>query len=95
MIDYLNKYNVDILNMKKIFNNDIINKFDVMETNVSSILEYLKSLGINDFNELIINRPDIFFNDIVYLKEKMDKIDKELIKYIIENDSENLINFDI
>ena len=47
------------------------------------------------FYNLITNRPDICFMDINLLKEKADKIDPGLLKFIFENEVENLLNFDI
>ena len=95
MIDYLKNYNLNVSDIKKIFNKDIINKFEIMQDNVINILDYLESLQVSNFKELIINRPDICFMNVNDLKEKIEKIDINLIKYVIENDPQNLINFDI
>jgi len=98
MIDYLKLYNLktnDLAYIKKKFNKDIIGKFEIMENNVVSVLDYLQSIGVKDFKELILNRPDICFVDKDYLKTKLEKIDINLIIFVIENDPQNLINFDI
>ena len=98
MLEYLKNYNLsndDVNDIKLEFNKDILTNFEVMSYNVCQILDYLKSLNINSFKELILIRPDICFININILKEKVNKLDVNLIKFIIENDPNNLINFDI
>ena len=97
-MNYLEKYNLtkeDIEEIKKHFNKDIINKFEVMEYNVTSILDYLSTFNINSFKKLLLLRPDICFMNLDILKEKTSKIDSNLIKFIFENEINNLMNFDI
>ena len=97
MIDYLKKYNLtdeDINEIKTVFNKDIINNFEIMMDNVCLILDELFSIGVNNIKHMILIRPDICFSDLESLKEKINKFDKNLIKYVIENDPNNLINFD-
>ena len=98
MIDYLKKYNLtdeDLNEIKTVFNKDIINNFEIMMDNVCLILDELRSIGVTNIKNMILNRPDICFSDLESLREKIAKFDKELIKYVIENDPNNLINFDI
>lgn len=98
MIDYLSKYNVsegDLEKIKETFNKDIINKFAIMQSNVEEVLTFLKENGINNYIELILNRPDICFIGVDILKEKLNKFNPELIKFIFENEVDNLINFDL
>ena len=98
MLDYLKQFNLkneDISEIKKMFNKDIISKFEVMENNVVLILNYLKEIGVINFKDLILYRPDICFMNIQYLKGKIEKLDSKLVKFVIENDIDNLINFDI
>ena len=97
-MNYLENYNLtkeEVSKIKKHFNKDIVNKFEVMEFNVSSVLDYLSSLGIIDFKSLILNRPDVCFMDLDLLKSKTEKFDKSLIKFIFEKEVDNLMNFDI
>lgn len=97
-MNYLEKYNLtkeDIEEIKKHFNKDIINKFEIMEYNVTSILDYLSTFNINSFKNLLLLRPDICFMNLDVLKEKTSKIDSNLIKFIFENEINNLMNFDI
>ena len=97
-MDYLEKYNFkkeDIAKIKKRFNKDIVNKFEIMEYNVCLILDYLSSQNITNLKDLILNRPDICFMDLELLKSKTDKFDSNLIKFIFENEVDNLMNFDI
>ena len=97
-MDYLEKYNLkkeDITKIRKRFNKDIVNKFEVMEDNVCQVLEYLTSLNIKNIKNLILNRPDICFMDVDILKEKISKFDVKLIKFVFDEDEQNLMNFDI
>lgn len=98
MIDYLKKYNLkndDIAEIKKVFNKDIITKFEIMENIVCKNLDYLLELGLVNFKMLILTRPDLCFSDLSFLQERFSKFDKKLILFIIENDPQNLINLDI
>ncbi len=97
-MNYLEKYNIkkeEITKIKKHFNKDIVNKFNVMEYQVCKVLDYLSSLGIKNLKDIIQNRPDICFMDLELLKSKTEKFDKNLIKFIFENEVDNLMNFDI
>ena len=97
-MDYLEKYNLkkeDITKIRKRFNKDIVNKFEVMEDNVCKVLDYLTSLNIKNIKNLILNRPDICFMDVDILKEKISKFDSQLIKFVFDEDEQNLMNFDI
>ncbi len=97
-MDYLEKYNLkkeDITKIRKRFNKDIVNKFEVMEDNVCQVLDYLTSLNIKNIKNLILNRPDICFMDVDILKEKISKFDSQLIKFVFDEDEQNLMNFDI
>ncbi len=97
-MNYLEKYNLskdEIKKFKKHFNKDIINKFEIMENNVTKILDYLNTLNIKKINNLILTRPDICFMDLNLLKEKTNKFDPKLIKFIFENEADNIMNLDI
>jgi hypothetical protein len=98
MIDYLKKYNLtddDLQEIDKKFNKDIKEKFAVMQDNVREVLDYLLELGVSNFKSLILLRPDICFMNVLVLKEKIEKIDSNLIGFVIEKDAQSLINFDI
>ena len=97
-MEYLEKYNFtpeEVTKIRKKFNKDIVSKFQIMEDNVTKVLDYLTNLGITSFYELITKRPDICFMDINILKEKTEKIDAGLLKFVFENEVDNLLDFDI
>ena len=97
-MDYLVKFNLspeDVTKIRKRFNKDIVSKFQIMEDNVTKVLDYLSTLGINSFKNLILERPDICFMDLDVLKEKTNKIDSGLLNFVFENEVSNLMNFDI
>jgi len=97
-MNYLTRFNLsfdDIKEIENYFNKDIREKFIFMEDTVVEILSYLNSIGIKNIKDLIMNRPDICFMKLNNLKEKIDKFDVNLIKYIIENDINSLMNFEI
>mgnify|MGYP004457131813 FL=1 len=98
MIDYLKKYNLtddDINLLNSQLSEDIKNSLFVMKDNVETILDYLKELGVTNFKDLLLERIDICFFDLNYLKEKIEKYDKKLIKFIIDNSVGDLLDFDI
>lgn len=98
MINYLCKYNIseeDLKKIKSVFNKDIINRFALMQTNVEEVLKYLNQNRIENYMQLILNRPDICFMDADVLAKKLEKFNPELIKFIFENEVDNLINFDL
>lgn len=98
MIDYLKKYNLteeDINLLNSQLSEDIKNSLFVMKDNAEAILDYLKELGVTNFKDLLLERIDICFFDLNYLKEKIEKYDKKLIKFVIDNSVGDLLDFDI
>lgn len=98
MIDYLQKYNLtddDINLLNSQLSEDIKNSLFVMRENAEAILDYLKELGVTNFKDLLFERTDICFFDLNYLKEKIEKYDKKLIKFVIDNSIGDLLDFDI
>lgn len=98
MIDYLQKYNLtddDINLLNSQLSEDIKNSLSVMKENAEAILDYLKELGVTNFKDLLLERIDICFFDLNYLKEKIEKYDKKLIKFVIDNSVGDLLDFDI
>lgn len=98
MIDYLKKYNLtddDINLLNSQLSEDIKNSLFVMKDNAETILDYLKELGVTNFKDLLLERIDICFFDLNYLKEKIEKYDKKLIKFVIDNSIGDLLDFDI
>lgn len=98
MIDYLKKYNLtddDINLLNSQLSEDIKNSLFVMKENAEAILDYLKELGVTNFKDLLLERIDICFFDLNYLKEKIEKYDKKLIKFVIDNSIGDLLDFDI
>ena len=98
MIDYLKKYNLtedDINLLNSQLSEDIKNSLFVMKDNAETILDYLKELGVTNFKDLLLERIDICFFDLNYLKEKIEKYDKKLIKFVIDNSVGDLLDFDI
>ncbi len=97
-LEYLKKYisnEDDIKRIIKSLDEKYIEAFEVMSFNVIQILDYLKSIEIDEFVNLILARPDVCFMETQILEEKLNKFDRSLIKFVIENDPQNLINFDI
>jgi len=98
MIDYFKKYNITIEEMEKIeagLDKELITNFKVMENNVCEVLEYFRELGIKNLSNIIIYRPDLCFKTKMYLEIQMQRIDVELLKYIIDNNIDDLICFNI
>lgn len=98
MIDYLKKYNLtddDINLLNSQLSEDIKNSLFVMKDNAETILDYLKEFGVTNFKDLLLERIDICFFDLNYLKEQIEKYDKKLIKFVIDNSVGDLLDFDI
>lgn len=58
---------------------------------VIEVLNYFKNIGVNKFIDLLRYRVDLLFCPVSYLEEKFKNFDKEFIKFIIEEDIQNLI----
>lgn len=97
MIEYLKDY-LSVLDYEILLANldkKDLELFEGNETNIKEVLNFLKEYGIKDFKYLLINRPDICLEDINILKEKINRLDKNLVLYIIENDIDSLLDFNI
>ncbi len=97
-MDYLKSYNIndeELLILKSSLNLTIQNQISLAKGEIVKVLEYLKSIGIINVFNLILYRSDLLFCDINILNKKIGKFDVNLVKFIIENDPQNLINFDI
>ena len=97
-MDYLKSYNItdeELLLLKSSLNLTIQNQLCLAKEGIVKVLEYLKCLGILNVFNLILYRSDLLFCDMDSLNEKFNKFDVNLVKFIIENDPQNLINFDI
>lgn len=98
MIDYLKKYDLTDEQIKIIKANITliqIQELELLEDNVCKILDYLKSMDIKNIYNLLLYRSDLCFLELEEFKEIISKYDISLIKYIIENDISDLINFNI
>ena len=98
MIEYLKEYNITIEQWDLIENNlseDLILNLKIMEDNVCEVLSLFKELGIKNLANIIIYRPDLCFKTKKDLQEKINKIDIELLKYIINHNIDDLNIFNI
>lgn len=97
MIDYLKEYiteedfNVISYNFKDVD----VNNFSYYEQNIKEVLDYLKSIGVSNFKDILLYRKDICLKNLDILKEEVNKINKNLIVYLFNNDISNLINLNI
>lgn len=97
-MEYLKSYNItdeELLLLKSSLSLTIQNQISLAKGEIVKVLEYLKSLGISNIFNLILYRSDLLFCDMESLNKKFNKFDVNLVKFIIENDPQNLINFDI
>lgn len=63
--------------------------------NVVKVINYLKSIKVQSFDDLFKMRIDLLFENVDSLKNKISKLDVSFISFIIQNDVGNLINFGI
>ena len=93
MIEYLKDYvmnNQEFEIIKAKLDKNMTLNFSVMKTTVSDNLSYFHELGITNLTNIILYRPDLCFKPNRYLKEKFKNWDLELLKYIIENNVDDL-----
>lgn len=97
MIDYLKEYitkeDFNVINYN--FKDVDVNNFSYYEQNIREVLDYLKSIGVSNFNDILLYRKDICLKNLDILKEEVNKINKNLIVYLFNNDISNLINLNI
>ncbi len=63
--------------------------------NVGKIITYFRYIGIDDLFNLILYRSDLFLLDEKIIRQKISKYDSSFIKFVINEDVQNLIIFDI
>lgn len=97
MIDYLKEYitreDFNVINYN--FKDVDVNNFSYYEQNIREVLDYLKSIGVSNFKDILLYRKDICLKNLDILKEEVNKINKNLIVYLFNNDISNLINLNI
>lgn len=97
MIDYLKEYiteeDFNVINYN--FKDVDVNNFSYYEQNIREVLDYLKSIGVVNFKDILLYRKDICLKNLDILKEEVNKINKNLIVYLFNNDISNLINLNI
>lgn len=97
MIDYLKEYiteeDFNVINYN--FKDVDVNNFSYYEQNIREVLDYLKSIGVSNFMNILLYRKDICLKNLDILKEEVNKINKNLIVYLFNNDISNLINLNI
>ena len=94
MIDYLKEYiteeDFNVINYN--FKDVDVNNFSYYEQNIREVLDYLKNIGVSNFKDILLYRKDICLKNLDILKEEVNKINKNLIVYLFNNDISNLIN---
>lgn len=97
MIDYLKEYiteeDFNVINYN--FKDVDVNNFSYYEQNIREVLDYLKNIGVSNFKDILLYRKDICLKNLDILKEEVNKINKNLIVYLFNNDITNLINLNI
>ena len=97
MIDYLKEYiteeDFNVINYN--FKDVDVNNFSYYEQNIREVLDYLKSISVSNFKDILLYRKDICLKNLDILKEEVNKINKNLIVYLFNNDISNLINLNI
>ena len=97
MIDYLKEYiteeDFNVINYN--FKDVDVNNFSNYEQNIREVLDYLRDIGVTNFKDILLYRKDICLKNLDILKEEVNKINKNLIVYLFNNDISNLINLNI
>lgn len=97
MIDYLKEYiteeDFNVINYN--FKDVDVNNFSNYEQNIREVLDYLRDIGVTNFKDILLYRKDICLKNLDILKEEVNKINKNLIVYLFNNDISNLLNLNI
>lgn len=94
-MEYLTKYNLtteDIKDITSSIDEDDKLELELNEERVSSIIDYLLSIGLTNIKDIIINKPNLFYDDVNSIKMR---IEKHSNTNIIELLKEDAINFDL
>ena len=94
-MEYLTKYNLttkDIKDITSSIDEDDKLELELNEERVSSIIDYLLSIGLTNIKDIIINKPNLFYDDVNSIKMR---IEKHSNTNIIELLKEDPINFDL
>ena len=89
-MDYFKNYgltNEDITEIENFIDNDDINNYYVNEIRVIEILDYLKSIGINNIKDILKYKSNMFYESVKTIKKNIpnDKIIIELINEDYQN----------
>lgn len=97
MIEYLRNYisNEDYELIKTTLDKEMIKNFNIMKETVSENLMFFQNSGIQSLTNIVIYRPDLCFKSKSHLEESFEKIDMALLKYIIEENINDLSMFGI
>lgn len=90
MIDYLKEYGITdetIEELPKLYYEELIDSLSINQFAVRKVIEYLRDLGIKDFNKLILFNLPVFLANCSYIKECFEKVNnlEETIKKINED----------
>lgn len=90
MINYLKEYNITeetIEGLKKSYYEELIDMLSINQFAVRKVIEYLRNLGVKDFNQIILYNLPIFLADYDYVKECFEKVNdlKKTIDMINED----------
>ncbi len=96
-MDYLKEYVAPSVydELINILSLDIQSALFREKENVVKVINYLKSIKVQSFDDLFKMRIDLLFENVDSLKNKISKLDVSFISFIIQNDVGNLINFGI
>ena len=86
--EYISKETIEQLeetHSKEVLYNFICNKKNIIE-----VINYLKSININNIEEIILNNISIFTEDIEELRNKLNKYNQKELSEFINRDSNNI-----
>ena len=98
MIDYLKQFNItseNIEELKTVLPSEAIENLEVMQHNVSEVLTFLTEFGVKNIMNILKYRLDICFRSKETIEQDFTVLDKDMLIFIIDNDIDDLINFNI
>ncbi len=90
-MDYFKEYGLiddDISDIEEFIDNDDINNYYVNELKVIEILNYLKSIGINNIKDILKYKSNMFYESVETIKKNIPN--DSIIVSLINEDVQNL-----
>lgn len=76
--------------LEKTHSKEVLYNFICNQKNIIEVIKYLKSININNIDEIMLNNLSIFTEGIDDLKDKLNKYNRQELSEFINKDSNNI-----